>query len=115
MRVYRVKKASDRQTAPFGQGLASACFVSLAAKCRRPRLLILKRNLNGFSPDSRSKHPADSSSVPSESTSQLNGKSALISGFGTPAGFTKMNFCIYELPTLRVGRPEKRLAVYWAL
>ena len=58
-----------------------------ALKCRRLWLLIGKRNLNGFSPDLRSKHLADSSSVMSDRTLQLPGKSSLISGFWTPAGF----------------------------
>ena len=49
-------------------------------------LLTGKRNPNGFSSDLGSKHPTDSSSVLSDKTLQLDGKSFLISGFWTPAG-----------------------------
>ena len=86
MRVYRVKKANDKQMAPFGRGVASAWLRLIAAKCRRRLLLMGKRNLNGFSSDLGSKHPTERSSVLSDKTLQLNDKSSLISGFWTPAG-----------------------------
>ena len=86
MKVYRVEKRSDRQMAPFGRTLASASLRGNVVGLASPRLLILKRNLNGFSPDLGSKHPTDSSSVLSDKTLQLDDKSFLISGFWTPAG-----------------------------
>ena len=89
MRVYRVKKRSDRQMAPFGRGAASARLRLNVVGLAPPRLLILKRNLNGFSPDLGSKHPTDSSSVLSDKTPQLNDKSSLISRFWTLAGSWK--------------------------
>ena len=55
MRVYRVKKRSDRQMAPFGQILGSASLRSNVVGLASPRLLILKRNLNGFSPGLQSR------------------------------------------------------------
>ena len=45
MRVSRIKKANDKQMAPFGRGVASAWLGGLAVKCRRPRLLIGKVTL----------------------------------------------------------------------
>ena len=86
MRVYRVKKANDRQMAPFGRGVASAWLRLVAGKCRRRLLLIKKRNLNGFSPDLGSLQTADSSSVLSDNTPQPIDKSPLISACWTPAG-----------------------------
>ena len=88
MGVYIVKKANDWQMAPLGRGAASAQFRLVAAKCCRPRLLILIRNLDDFSPNSRSKHLADNSSILSESCSKSIGKFSLISEFWTPAGPT---------------------------
>ena len=86
MRVYRVKKRSDRQMAPFGQILGSPSLRLNVVGLASPQLLILKRNLNGPDPGLGSKHPTDSSSVLSDNTSQLIDKSSLISGFWTPAG-----------------------------
>ena len=62
MRVYRVKKKSDRQMAPFGQTVASASLRGSVDGLASLWLLILKRNLNGFSPDLGSKNPTDRSS-----------------------------------------------------
>ena len=67
----------------FGRGRLGV----IATKWCRPRLLLGKRNLNGFSPDLRSKHLTDSSSGLSDKTQQSNDKSFLISAFWTPAGF----------------------------
>ena len=72
--------------APFGQILGSASLRSNVVGLASPRLLILKRNLNGPGPDLGSKHPTDRSSSLSDNTPQLDDKSSLISGFWTPAG-----------------------------
>ena len=86
IKVYRVKKRSDRRMALFGRGAAWARLRRNVVQLASSRLLILRRNLNGFSPDLKSKHSTDSSSVLSDKTPQVNGKSSLISGFWTPAG-----------------------------
>ena len=85
--------------APFGRTLASASLRSNVVGLASPRLLILKRNLNGPGPGLGSKHPTDRSSVLSDHTPHLDDKSSLISGFWTPA------------VTLRVGSSSmKRVA-----
>ena len=95
MRVYRVKKRNDRQMAPFGRILGSASLRSNVVGLASIRLLIGKRNLNGFSPDLRSKHPTDRSSVLTDHTPYLDDKSSLISGFWTPAGYQKRAFLLF--------------------
>ena len=83
MKVYRVKEASSVWTrcrfrlVPLGCGEMSSAS-AFNREC----------NLNGFSPNLRRKHLADSSSVLSESTLHLLDKSSLISGLWTPAGYT---------------------------
>ena len=78
--------------APFGQILVSASLRGFVVGLASPRLLILKPNLNGFSPDLGSKHPTDRSSVLNDHTQRLDQKSSLISGFWTPAGISVKNY-----------------------
>ena len=56
--------------APFGRTLGSACLRLNVVGLASLQLLILKRDPNGFSADARSKHPADRSSVLSDTTPQ---------------------------------------------
>ena len=60
MRVYRLKKANDRQMAPLGRGVASPWLRSNVVKLASLQLAMAKANLNESSSASRSEHPAQS-------------------------------------------------------
>ena len=67
--------------APFGRYAASPWLRLNVVGLASPRLVRLERNPNGFSPDLRSKHPTNGSSVLSDKAPQLDGKSSLIFWF----------------------------------
>ena len=85
MIIYRANKAHDRQMARSVQSLASSSLQRHVAALAS-LLLLLRRDLNGMLPNSRSKHLADSRSVLSERDLRLLGKSHITLGFRTPGG-----------------------------
>ena len=92
MRIYRVKKANDRQMAPLGRGVASGWLRLVALGCGemssdRPfnSETLPKLVQSSFREQALSLQKLNSASQNKEPT----GKSSVISGFGTPAGSWK--------------------------
>ena len=100
MRVSRLRRANNEQIRLFGQGLASARLRRNVVRLASLQLVTLKRNLNGFSSNLRSKNPPGSSSVLTESLLQLLGKSCVIFGLWMAAGWTRAQRYGIELSKL---------------